>query len=161
MNDYEVNDILFHQSLPMILHGGLDAVMPAYRRLFAHHGLTEQQWRVLRVLWQSQSLSSVEISRQTLIQPNSLVGVLERLERRSFIARMRSVEDRRIVFAKLTPAGRALGEAIAPALRDIHERISARLDDDEWTELRRLLDKASDTTTQISDLHEQKEKDHG
>lgn len=156
MNDLDVNDILFQQSVPMLLHAGLDAVMPAYRQLFTKHGLTEQQWRVLRVLWNTESLSSIEISRHTLIQPNSLVGVLERLEKRGFVARMRSVEDRRIIFAKLTPTGRDLGRTIAPALRTIHEDIQSRLTASEWEQLGQLVTKA--TTRQV-DLDE--ERDHG
>jgi len=41
----------FHQTLPMMLNLTLDAVMPLYRELFARYDLTEQQWRILRVLW--------------------------------------------------------------------------------------------------------------
>ena len=33
----------------MMLHGVLDKIMPAYRQLFTRFGVTEQQWRVLRV----------------------------------------------------------------------------------------------------------------
>jgi DNA-binding MarR family transcriptional regulator len=42
----------FSRSLPMLLYRTLDAVMPRFRRIFNEFGLTEQQWRVLRVLWQ-------------------------------------------------------------------------------------------------------------
>ena len=154
MNDTDLNDIVFERSLPMMLHGALDEVMPAYRQLFNAHGLTEQQWRVLRVLWEQPSLSSIDISRRTLIQPNSLVGLLERLEKRGYVARVRSIEDRRIVYAKLTPAGRELGVAIAPELREIHDMIGARLSTDEWAQLSMLLGKVSETKTM-------KEKNHG
>ena len=65
--------------MPMMLHGVLDKIMPAYRQLFTRFGVT---WRVLRVLWESGALSSIEISRKTLLAQNSLVGVLERLEKR-------------------------------------------------------------------------------
>jgi homoprotocatechuate degradation regulator HpaR len=155
MNDYDVNNNPFQQSLPMALISALDNVLPAFRRLFAKNGLTEQQWRVLRVLWQSESLSSIEISRLTLIQPNSLVGVLERLEKRKIIARVRSLEDRRIVYARLLPAGRELERAIAPELNAIHMMINARLDAEEWQMFADLLAKATGVCTSIE------EKNHG
>jgi len=41
----------FRRSLPMLLNYTLDGIMPAYRTLFAQFDLTEQQWRILRVLW--------------------------------------------------------------------------------------------------------------
>ncbi|MDG1294271.1 MAG: hypothetical protein P8P24_03185 [Planktomarina sp.] len=52
----------FLDSLPMILNRSLDRVMPSYRRLFQANDLTDQQWRVLRALWEQQHLTSSEIS---------------------------------------------------------------------------------------------------
>ena len=87
--------VSFDQSLPMILHRTLDAVMPDYRELFARYNLTEQQWRVLRVLWSSKKVTSVELSNRTLIPAPSLVGVRDRLEKKGLVTRVRSEEDRR------------------------------------------------------------------
>ncbi len=39
----------FLESLPMLLSRTLDGIMPRYRSLFQAHGLTDQQWRVLRL----------------------------------------------------------------------------------------------------------------
>jgi len=114
--------------------------MPAYRQLFTRFGVTEQQWRVLRVLWESGALSSIEISRKTLLAQNSLVGVLERLEKKGLIQRMRSVEDRRQVFATLTSSGKALGSAVMPELAEIHDEIDGRLSPEEWQQFSYLLD---------------------
>ena len=88
MNDFDMNSIgasgraSFEASLPMMLYRVLDAIMPAYRALFAEYGLTEQQWRVLRTLWDNESLSSTDVAARTLIPAASLVGVLDRLERK-------------------------------------------------------------------------------
>jgi DNA-binding MarR family transcriptional regulator len=43
----------FTRSLPMMLYRTLDTVMPRFRSIFNEFGLTEQQWRVLRVLWET------------------------------------------------------------------------------------------------------------
>ena len=47
----------FSHSLPMALYRTLDAVMPRFRKIFNEFGLTEQQWRVLRVLWDQQAVT--------------------------------------------------------------------------------------------------------
>jgi len=52
----------FLDSLPMILSRSLDRVMPSYRRLFQANDLTDQQWRVLRALWEKQHLTSAQIT---------------------------------------------------------------------------------------------------
>ena len=47
----------FSRSLPMMLIRALDAVMPRFRDIFKEFGLTEQQWRVLRVLWEQDEIA--------------------------------------------------------------------------------------------------------
>ena len=69
MNYSEVSHIAFDASLPMLLNDALDGVMPAYRSIFSAHDLTEQQWRVLRVLWDETEMANIHISRRTLIPP--------------------------------------------------------------------------------------------
>ena len=41
----------FGQSLPMELLKAREAAMARFRPMLRGHGLTEQQWRCLRVLW--------------------------------------------------------------------------------------------------------------
>ena len=130
----------------MLLNDALDGVMPAYRSIFSAHDLTEQQWRVLRVLWDETEMANIHISRRTLIPTNSLVGVLERLERRGLIARTRSIDDRRVMLARLTAKGRGLGEAVGPALKQVHDEVAQRLSKAEWEMLSKLLKLASGRT---------------
>ena len=116
--------VSFDNSLPMILHRTLDATMPDYRELFARYNLTEQQWRVLRVLWSSKKVTSVELSNRTLIPAPSLVGVIDRLTRKELVTRVRSVEDRRAVFVIATAKGQALEEEVSPQVSQIDQEQS-------------------------------------
>ena len=137
MNDSQVS---FFQSLPMRLHRALDEVMPPFRGLFAEFGLTEQQWRVLRVLWERPDLTQNVLSKETLIPRNSLVGVLDRLERRTLITRLRSTTDRRLIHVRATPDGLALGDRIRPRLEPIYAAIKARLGPERLHNLYEALD---------------------
>ena len=100
----------FTDSLPMLLSRALDKVMPHYRSLFQAYDLTNQQWRVLRALWDQKHLTSAEISQITILPTPSLVGILDRLEKKGLIGRLRSIEDRRHVHIIFTQAGRDLQE---------------------------------------------------
>ena len=128
----------------MILHRALDAIMPAYRELFARYDLTEQQWRILRVLWSSQKVTSIELSNRTLLPPPSLVGIIDRLEKKGLVSRLRSVEDRRVVYVQPTASGRELEKKVAPQVTAIHARIREAVSVDAWCAM-------EDTLQQIGD----------
>jgi len=125
----------FSESLPMMLYRALDTVMPPFRRIFNEFGLTEQQWRVLRVLWEQDAASHRELAALTLIPAPSLVGVLDRLAANGLIARVRSDADRRHVHIRLTAAGRALEETVMPRVAEIYAELARSLDRDTWQQL--------------------------
>ena len=133
----------FLDSLPMILSRSLDDIMPQYRSLFQAHGITDQQWRVMRALWEQEHLTSKQISQITLIPAPSLVGILDRLEKKGLLGRLRSVEDRRLVFIRPTKAGRELQEIMLPKIDKIHNFLIERVTSKEWNEMKRILDKLS------------------
>ena len=76
----------FEESLPHMLYRTLDAIMPAYRTLLDEFGLTQQQWRVLRLLWTQGPMTSAQIARRAFFTRSSMVGILDRLEARGLIA---------------------------------------------------------------------------
>ena len=133
----------FLDSLPMILSRSLDDIMPQYRSLFQAHGITDQQWRVMRALWEQEHLTSKKISQITLIPAPSLVGILDRLEKKGLLGRLRSVKDRRLVFIRPTRAGRELQELMLPKIEEIHNFLKERVTSTEWNEMKRILDKLS------------------
>ena len=135
----------FDDSLPMILYRALDAVMPAYRELFARHGLTEQQWRVLRVIWTSDNVTSSKLSERTLLSPPSLVNIIDRLENKGIVARIRSVEDRREVYVVATAKGRELQKVVTPQVAAIHECLRSSVSNEEWAQMQATLTKISAT----------------
>jgi len=125
----------FSGSLPMMLYRAIDVVMPRFRRIFKEFGLTEQQWRVLRVLWDIEEISHSELSELTLISPPSLVGVLDRLLSMQLIERRRSARDRRVVYVASTQQGRDLSEQLLPAVQQAYFELRDSVDDDAWRSL--------------------------
>lgn len=133
----------FDNSLPMILNRTLDAIMPPYRELFARYDLTEQQWRIMRVLWTDGKVTSVELSGRTLLATASLVGILDRLEKKGLISRVRSSTDRRAVYVLASARGRELEALVTPEVQAIQTRIRASVSDDEWQAMQNTLEKIS------------------
>jgi homoprotocatechuate degradation regulator HpaR len=134
----------FSASMPMMLYRAIDVVMPRFRRIFKEFGLTEQQWRVLRVLWEIEEISHNELAEITLISAPSLVGVLDRLRTMQLIERRRSALDRRVVYIASTEQGRALRDQLMPAVQQTYFELRESVDDDVW---RNLLDGLEEIVT--------------
>lgn len=139
----------FSRSLPMMLYRALDAVMPRFRRIFNEFGLTEQQWRVLRVLWEHEQIAFSALAEQTLIPPPSLVGVIDRLERQALVARRRSETDRRNVFVASTGAGKALHQRVRPRVDAAYAELRSSISEAEWQQLLLSLERIAATDSQV------------
>lgn len=143
MNYSSINEktIEFTLSLPMLLNRSLDAIMPPYRDLFQEFGVTEQQWRVLRVLWEQKHLTSAQISNLTLLPSPSLVGILDRLERKDLVKRLRSTSDRREINITITNLGRELQSKVMPKVKLIQDQTREKLSPTEWKQINNILKK--------------------
>ena len=143
MNYSCINEITidFTSSLPMLLNRSLDAIMPPYRDLFQEFGVTEKQWRVLRVLWEQKHLTSAQISNLTLLPSPSLVGILDRLEKKDLVKRLRSTRDRREINIKITNLGRELQSRVMPKVKLIQNQTKEKLSPKEWKQINNILKK--------------------
>lgn len=131
----------FSRSLPMMLYRALDAVMPRFRKIFNEFGLTEQQWRVLRVLWEHEDIAFHALSQVTLIPAPSLVGVVDRLSKGGLVTRRRSESDRRNVSVLATSKGRDLEAKVRPRVEEAYAELRGAIDTEEWQQLIGGLDR--------------------
>ena len=122
----------FSESLPIMLYRALDVIMPRFRRIFSEFGLTEQQWRVLRVLWDSNEIALRELSSLTLIPAPSLVGIVDRLQKAGLVNRRRSDKDRRNVYVLTTTKGKELERQIMPRVQASYIDLKQSMDADVW-----------------------------
>lgn len=125
----------FTRSLPMMLYRTLDAVMPRFRKIFNDFGLTEQQWRVLRVLWETDDVTIKDLADLTLIAAPSLVGIVDRLERDGLVTRQRSTTDRRKVNVLVTTAGAELEDRIMPRVASAYVELKQSVDAETWSQV--------------------------
>jgi len=113
-------EVLLHEVLRTC--GLLRQVQEPY---FARFGISGSQWGILRVLQREELAGNRElplktVSERLLIQPPSVTGVVDRLERQGLVKRSSSAKDMRVRHLSLTPRGRDL---IACVLEGHPERI--------------------------------------
>lgn len=117
---------LRHRNLPLLLLQAREAVLARFRPILKAHGLTEQQWRVLRALVDG-PLEPREIVEVCRISSPSLAGVLARMDDLGLVARVRMPHDARRLQVHLTPHSRALAAAMAPQIEATYAALEAEL----------------------------------
>src|SRR3954449_11991293 len=85
----------FSRSLPMSLLRAREAVMRQFRPSLRQHGLTEQQWRILRALATVDAIEVTELARVAFLLGPSLSRILRDLEARGLIEREPDMRDLR------------------------------------------------------------------
>ena len=148
----------FSLSLPMRLYRALDAVMPSFRAIFGQSGLTEQQWRILRVLWEHETITPRELSGLTLIPNPSLVGIIDRLSANGLVTRKPSTADRRSVLIQATKKGHNLEHQVTPLVNQLYKDLQHSVEPQVWTALVNGLDQITNaqTTNQTTNKVQQK-----
>ena len=121
--------------------------MPAFREIFLEFGITEQQWRVLRVLWENNGCNLQSLAQATLISSPSLVGVVDRLERIDLVERHRSETDRRVVNIFVTNRGKALESAVQSRVDAAHAVLKASITPVSWESLFKAMDEVANRAT--------------
>ena len=71
------------------------------------HGLSVQQYNVLRILRGAgdEGLPTLEIAERAIEQAPGITRLVDTLERKKFVTRKRSSNDRRCVYCRITRAG--------------------------------------------------------
>jgi homoprotocatechuate degradation regulator HpaR len=114
----------FARSLPMVLLRARDAALALFRPMLAEHGLTEQQWRVLRALASDRApMDAGELAGTTFLLAPSLSRILVTLESQSLIRRDTPEHDRRRSIISLSPSGRDVVARIAPHSEAVYARL--------------------------------------
>jgi homoprotocatechuate degradation regulator HpaR len=130
----------FDASLPMALLKAREASMRLFRPMLAEHGLTEQQFRVLRALASAETpLEIGDIASRTLLLGPSLARILAHLKRTGLVARRSVAHDQRRAEISLTTRGRRLVAEIAPKSEALYARIEEHMGGTKLQQLMRLL----------------------
>ena len=133
-----------HRNLPRLLLEAREAVMTHTRPSLRQHGLSDQQWRVLRVLGEhadeAEGVETGRVAREAYLLGPSLTGVLARMERDGLIQRQRSVQDARRTVVRATAAGLAKVQALSETIEAHYAWMERELGKTKLTALYELLD---------------------
>lgn len=113
-----------------------------FERLLAKAGTKEfngAQGRILYILWQTDDVPIVKLSRQTGLAKTTLTSMLERMEEAGLIARTADSADKRISRISLTQTTRDLRDEYDQISRQMNEIYYAGFTDEEVRQFETML----------------------
>jgi homoprotocatechuate degradation regulator HpaR len=145
-----------HRNLPRLLLEAREAVMLHTRPSLREHGLSDQQWRVLRVLGEHADepggIETGRVANEAYLLGPSLSGVLTRMERDGLIERQRCPQDARRTVVRATALGLAKVQALSQTIEAHYSWMEQQLGKARLTALYDLLDQVIEL--EVSDAHD-------
>jgi MarR family transcriptional regulator, transcriptional regulator for hemolysin len=143
-------DLDFDESIGVWLTLATQAYHRAVSEELTPHGITYRQTMVLGWLALEGELTQTELANKMMIEPPTLVGILDRMERDGWIARHDCPTDRRKKIVRAKEAAEPVWEQIVQCALRVRARATHGLDESQLANLKTLLRKV---------LHNLKEMD--
>lgn len=129
----------FEESIGFWMIGAAHAYQKAVTDEIAPQGITFRQAQVLGCLALEQALSQAELAERMGIEPPTLVGILDRMERDGWIRRDACEGDKRKKLIRPLPEAKPIWLKIVAAARRVRARATAGLSETQLASLRELL----------------------
>jgi homoprotocatechuate degradation regulator HpaR len=129
-----------HRNLPRLLLQAREAVLEHFRPGLREYGLTDQQWRVLRVLAEQSPCDVSTIAQGAYLLGPSLTGVLTRMERDGLIVRATDAQDARRQLIRASAKGKRMAAKLAQSIEAHYSQMEASLGKAQLLQLYALLD---------------------
>jgi homoprotocatechuate degradation regulator HpaR len=131
------------RSLPMALLRARETVMENFRPMLSHYNVTEQQWRVMRVVAEAGKLDASDVAKRASILAPSLTRIIRALEERKLIRRSKDSVDGRRVILEISPSGLQLIQNALPESAAIYEKLEREIGAEKLNLLLNMLDEIS------------------
>jgi len=136
----------------MLLLRAREATLSHFRPALKEFGLTELQWRVLRVLDDCGEVSAQRLAKECCVFSQSISRVIRRMEADRLIQSRTSERDSRCILIRLSKKGKRLFDRIGPEIETKYQEIRQQLSPDK-------LEMLYETLNELAGLHEDETRD--
>jgi DNA-binding MarR family transcriptional regulator len=112
---YTENELLIKEIVGAIRKFVRAVSLDAYK-MSKQYDLTGPQSSVLRTLVKYGPLASASLSRRLYVTPANITGIVDRLEKRGLVKRVRKEGDRRVALIEMTESGDELSKSLPDPL---------------------------------------------
>lgn len=136
------------RSLPIALLRARERVMGPIREMLKESNISEQQWRVLRVVEEGGTNEQTAIANAACLQLPSLTRILRSMEADGLVSRQSAAQDRRQTLVSITDKGRSLITSHRNRNSEILSKLEAEFGSEKLNALLDLLGDLSKTDLQ-------------
>ena len=128
------------------LHRSFKAVEQAFRHEFLHRMRLESidlfpgAAPLILHLGDEDGLTMSELGKRCRLESSTMTPLVDELERRKLIGRVRAPEDRRVIRLHLTPAGRELEPRLRSLLLDLQAVALCNIPDNDLAAMHRVME---------------------
>lgn len=95
--------------------------MRALQWRLAAHGVSFGHWTFLRILWKNDGLTQRELADQAGVTAPTTAAAIRTMERLGYVTRSQNADNRKNLYVRLTPRGRALQKKLVPLAKEVNE----------------------------------------
>lgn len=129
-----------NRSVPIALIRAREKVMGPIRDMLSDSGITEQQWRILRVLDEYGAQDASTLAERACLLLSSQTRIVQTLVEKGFVIRQPDARDRRKQTVAITDAGRRIIDGKLEEAEAIAARIEAVIGKEKLNRLLDILD---------------------
>ncbi|GLQ35830.1 homoprotocatechuate degradation operon regulator, HpaR [Amylibacter marinus] len=129
------------RSLPIALLRARETLMAPVREMLSQSQISEQKWRVLRVIHEDGPLEQTTIAERACLLLPSLTRILRAMEQDGFVSRVPGETDRRKSVVTITPQGMEIIQRHASESNALFERLEREFGPQDWDTLLELLNR--------------------
>lgn len=130
-----------NRNVPLLLLKTREAMMAYFRPALGRHQLTEQQWRIVRALYEKDQLEPRELCQECCILSPSMAGILKRMEELNLIIKVPSESDKRRVMVMLAPGVDKIVESVLEENQAAYDELVRKVGETELLALIQQLDR--------------------
>ncbi len=139
----------FSRSLPMALLRAREAVMERFRPNLRANDVTDQQWRVLRALYDHGAMDLGDLAEICCLLKPSLSRIIRDLETRNLLLRKVDQKDQRRSVVSIKSGGRILIEKVGPHSEKRYNEIAKQFGSQELDDLYSKLENLIETLERL------------
>ena len=129
-----------NENLSLMLLKARENSIACIKPALTRYNLTEQQWRVIRVLYQIDDTSAQDLANQSCILSPSLSRILSRLTQDGIVLRKTDSEDQRAQSIRLSAKGKRLHDKILPLVEKQYKTLLGDVGKEKVSRLINLLE---------------------
>lgn len=108
---------------------------------FKQYDVTPEQWVILNRLWEKDGIPQKQLSAQSFKDQPNITRILDKLEKKGYISRGASIDDRRSYLVYLTDEGKRLKEVLVPIAIDVIKKALTGFDEAEIKQIKLFLNR--------------------